>query len=79
MIAFSNIESRIKELEAKKKTLGIFKNKEKKALQEQINSLENECSSAKAAKDKAVAPMESEIEKLQKRLDEINDELTKNR
>lgn len=53
--------------------------KEKKALQEQIDSLNGRLTTANTAKDNAVAPIQAEIDNLNKRIKKIETELTKDR
>lgn len=80
----------ISNLTAEKNSLGIFKTKEKKALQEKINKIENEKKDAELkynsqigeinSKVKSVAtPFDDKITKLDKRIEEIDCELTKDR
>lgn len=73
------IEIQIATLKKEKDALGIFKGKEKKALQEQINGLNDRLATAKAEKDSAVAPIQTEINDLNKRIQEIETELCKDR
>ncbi len=73
------IEIQIATLKKEKDALGIFKGKEKKALQEQINGLNDRLATAKAEKDSAVAPIQTEINDLNKRIQEIETELSKDR
>ena len=72
-------ESQIEALKKEKDSLGIFKGKEKKALQEQIDRLNDCLAAANTEKKNAVAPLKAEIDKLNKRYKEINTELTKDR
>ncbi len=73
------IEEQIASLQKEKESLGLFKGKEKKSLQAQIDNLTPSLSSAKNARDKAVAPIQAEITKMQNRIKEIDTELTKDR
>ena len=77
--AVKKIEDQIAALEKEKSSLGLFKGKEKKALQEQIDNLNGSLTTAKTAKENAVAPVQTEIENLKKRIEEIDAELTKAR
>ncbi|MBR6108688.1 MAG: hypothetical protein IKQ36_03035 [Clostridia bacterium] len=86
----ANLDERIKQLVEQKASLGIFKGKEKKALQEQIDQLSSEKRSVqnridaarRVIKDK-IAAAQSEargkITPLQSRINAINSELTKAR
>lgn len=53
--------------------------KEKKALQEQIDALNSRLRTANAAKNNAVTPIQAEIDKINKRVKEIETELTMDR
>lgn len=77
--AVSDIESQIAAKEREKNTLGFFRGKEKKAILEQIDMLRTRLSDATRAKDNAAASFEGEIRQNQKRLNEINDELSRKR
>ena len=48
-------------------------------MQEQINGLNDRLATAKAEKDSAVAPIQTEIKDLHKRIQEIETELCKDR
>jgi len=74
-----DIESQIASKEKEKSSLGMFKRKEKKAIQEQIDGLKGRLSEAEKAKNNVSASYKESIAKLQKRIDEINTELTKDR
>lgn len=85
-----NIEERIKKLTEEKSTLGIFKGKEKKALQEQIDqanaekkSVQDRMDAAKKEIEAKIANVKAEIQKkvtpLQNRVSTISNELTKAR
>ena len=78
-VEINNLDERIKKLTDEKASLGIFKGKEKKALQAQIDDLNGKLSDAKKAKDVAVAPINESMAKLQARISEIDTELTKDR
>lgn len=73
------LENQIAVLKKEKDALGLFRGKEKKALQEQIDSLNSRLTAANTAKNNAVAPIQVEIDALNKRFREIDAELTKNR
>lgn len=74
-----NFQKRINTLSAEKDSLGIFKRKEKKAIQKKMDEANLEL---KKVVDK-IEPIQKEIEKkiepLQNRINEINTELTKER
>ena len=74
-----DLEDQVAALKKEKDGLGLFKGKEKKALQEQIDALNIKVKDATTAKSAAVAPFNAEIANMQKRIDEINAELTKDR
>lgn len=73
------LENQIATLKKEKDALGLFKGKEKKALQEQIDSLNGRLTTANTAKNNAVAPIQAELDELNKRIKEIETELTKDR
>ena len=73
------LENQIATLKKEKDSLGLFKGKEKKAMQEQIDSLNGRLTTANTAKNNAVAPIQAEIDNLNKRIKEIETELTKDR
>lgn len=86
----SELSKIISDLTAEKNSLGIFKSKEKKALQEKINEFENRKREAEFERrtqiheiekkvKKAAAPFDNKITKLDKRVKEIDRELTKDR
>ena len=77
--AVKKIEDQIAALGREKSSLGLFKGKEKKALQEQIDNLNGSLTTAKTAKENAVFPFQTEIDSLNKRIKEIEAELTKDR
>lgn len=85
-----NIEERIKQLTEEKSALGIFKGKEKKALQEQIDqayaekkNIQDRMDAAKKEIEAKIANVKAEIQKkvtpLQNRVNTISNELTKAR
>lgn len=79
VVAVTEIENQIATKTKEKDSLGFFKGKEKKALQAQIDELNNRLSDAKKAKEVAVVPFNESIAKLQSRIREIDTELTKDR
>ena len=79
VVAVADIENQIAAKSKEKDGLGLFKGKEKKALQAQIDDLNGKLSDAKKAKDIAVAPINESMAKLQARISEIDTELTKDR
>ena len=79
VVAVADIENQIAAKSKEKDGLGLFKGKEKKALQAQIDDLNGKLSDAKKAKDVAVAPINESMAKLQARISEIDTELTKDR
>lgn len=74
------IEIKIESLRKETSELSLFKWKEKKALQEQIDVLTSgDLERAKANKESAVAPIQAEIDETNKRIKEIETELTMDR
>lgn len=74
------LENQIATLKKEKDALGLFKGKEKKALQEQIDALTSgDLKKAKANKDATVAPIQAQIDAANARIAEIDAELTKDR
>lgn len=89
-IEIDNLNERVKKLSTDKASLGVFKGKEKKALQEQIDKIEAEIKTIRERMSVARSALEAKIatvkvdnqEKtvlLQSRIKEINVELTKER
>jgi len=78
-VALRQIETQISDYQKEKDSLGIFKGKEKKVLQDKIDVLKKELSSAQNAKNVASEPIKKEIEIFQKRISEIDEEFTKDR
>lgn len=74
-----NIQGRINSLSAEKSSLGIFKGKEKKVIQEKIDEANLELKKVVDRMESAKKEIEKKIEPLQKRVNEINTELTKAR
>lgn len=73
------LENQIVTLKKEKDALGFFKGKEKKALQEQIDSLNGRLTTANTAKNNAVSPIQTQIDAANARIAEIDEELTKER
>lgn len=73
------LESNISDLKKERDSLGLFKGKEKKALQERIDHLNQKLSAAIDSKNSAIAPIQSEIKSLEDRIAEIDEEFTKER
>ena len=75
----TNIQERIRMLKADKDALSIFKAKEKKAIQEQIDVATAELNTITARINTAVDSIKIKIDPLEKRQFEITSELTKDR
>lgn len=76
----AQIEAKIEALQQEKSALGLFKGKEKKALQEQIDNLmSGDLERAKASKETAVSPIMAQIAAAAARIAEIDEEFTKER
>ena len=86
----ANLDERIKQLESDKKALGLFKSKEKKAVQEHIDQAAAEKVAVRSRMEAAKKPLEEQIatvrsetlakiRTLRSRLNDINSELTKAR
>ncbi len=73
------IQNEIDDLNKEKNALGLFKLKEKKAVQENIDKLSEKLSSAKSLKNKTTEPLLKKIENHKNRIKEIEVELTKQR
>ena len=80
------INKQIDDLTAKKNSLGLFKGKEKKALQEQIDALvlkrmdqDKVVAAQQADIDARIAPIQEELEDCKRTLNHIEDELTRDR
>ena len=74
------IEAKIEALQREKSKLGLFKVKEKKALQEQIESLiSDDLKKAKESGAISAAPIQGQIDSANTRIAEIDKELTKDR
>ena len=77
--ALDDIESQIASKTKERDGLGLFKGKEKKAIQAQIDELAHRVTDAKNAFENAAVPYNESIEKLKARISEIETELTKDR
>lgn len=76
----AQIEAKIEALQQEKSALGLFKGKEKKALQEQIDDLiSGDLKKAKENRETAVALIVQQIDSVNTRIAEIDKELTKER
>ena len=73
------LEAQIEAYKKEKNSLGMFKGKEKKALQEKIDALISQLNDAKTAKSLAKVPFEEKIGIHNKRITEIDAELKKER
>lgn len=74
-----NIQERINSLNEEKHSLGLFKGKEKKAVQEKIDAANLELKNIVDKMDAAKKEIENQIASLQRQIDKIDDELTKER
>lgn len=74
-----SLQERISKLTADKDALGIFKGKEKKAIQEQIDAAERELKTVVDRMAAAAAEIQKRIDPLKSRIDTIETELTKAR
>jgi predicted nuclease with TOPRIM domain len=74
-----NIRGKMSQLRKEQNALGLFKGKEKKALQEKIDSCENYLAVSTAKIGEIENQMTAKIGGLNKRVDEIDDELTRAR
>lgn len=74
-----NLQDRMNRLINERDALGMFKGKEKKVLQEQIDKSNNDLKILSSKIDSAINDIEKKIEPLQNQLDIIVDELTKPR
>lgn len=77
--AVQNIEAQIATLNKQKQALGIFKGKEKKELQEQIDKTTKSLDAAKEAEKKARLPIQTEVESMHRIIKSVNEELAKER
>lgn len=74
-----NIQGHINALNAEKSAIGLFKGKEKKTVQEKIDAANTELKKVVDRMDAAKREIEKKIDPLQRRISEINSELTKAR
>ena len=74
-----SIQRRINTLSEEKDSLGIFKGKEKKIIQEKIEEANQELKNIVDRMESDKREIEKKIEPLQNRVNEINTELTKER
>lgn len=77
--AIIQLENQIATLKKEKDALGLFKGKEKKILQEQIDSLNVQLTAASTTRNNAMAPVKSEINELKENIKKIEAELNKDR
>jgi DNA repair exonuclease SbcCD ATPase subunit len=75
----ANVQEHINALTAEKNSLGLFKGKEKKAIQDKIDAANLELKKIVDRVETAKKEIEKRIEPLQKRIKEIDTELTKDR
>lgn len=73
----SEIDDRIKSFESRKSSLGFFKGKEKKALQEKIDAANAERRTIRDKENAEKAEVQKEIDPKQNRIKDIEKELTK--
>ena len=74
-----NFKNQVQKLTHEKSTLGFLKFKEKKAIQEKIDSTEKEISQLESHVNPAIAEVNNRISKLEGRVKAIDEELTKPR
>ena len=72
---FENVQGRIFSLTMQKNNLGLFKGKEKRTIQTQIDALEKEAAEAKKLVDTQQADVEKQIEPLRSRLNETENRI----
>lgn len=73
------LQAKIDELNKNRSELGMFKMKEKKALQSLIESEENRLNQLKEQQKQEESPLQSELDGHQQRLSQISEEFTKSR
>lgn len=85
-VQLNQIKSKIEKLQAEKKALGLFKTKEKKAVQEQIDAAEKEKEAVakqvvvqQQEVEKEIEPIRAELKKVIAKIKEIENELTRDR
>ena len=76
-IAVNDIHNQIDSKRKEQDNLSMFKMKEKKVLQEQLEELWNRLHDAERAKDKASASLNESLSRLREELNAVNTELTK--
>ena len=76
---YAELQKKIRELTSQKDTLIFFKFKEKKAIQKQIDSANNEIAPIQARINSAIEIVKSRMSALESRIKDINTELTKPR
>ncbi|MCR5430077.1 MAG: hypothetical protein K6E58_02475 [Eubacterium sp.] len=74
-----DLSSQLEAVKKEKEGLGLFKSKEKKALQEKIDDLERRRSEAQSSYDAAAGPLKDNLSQLKKRVSEIDEEFSKDR
>lgn len=79
LIEKANVEERIRKIETEKNALSLFKGKEKKVLQEQIDTLKAELTSTTQRVQQGINAINAKIVPLANRQKEIQTELTKPR
>lgn len=78
-VALDDVEGQIAAKTKERDALGLFKGKEKKAIQAQVDELSHRVTDVKKAFENAVVPYNESINKLKARISEIETELTKDR
>ena len=73
------LQKKIVNLTAEKKSLGLFKFKDRSAVKAQINSVKNEIAPIQARIDSAIDEVKKRISSLESRINAIDTELTKPR
>lgn len=86
VVQYEELQRKIEDLSVQKASLGFFKGKEKKAIQEQIDDLNGRLIDAKKAAnaeksafDRNIAPVRFRITEIDHRISEIDEELSKDR
>ena len=74
-----DLSSQLEAVKKEKEGLGLFKSKEKKALQEKIDDLERRRSEAERSYDAASGPLKDNLSQLKNRVSEIDEEFSKDR
>ena len=73
------LQKKVEEFTLEKKALGFFKFKDKKAVQEKIDSTKNDIAPIKTRINSAIEEVQKQINSLQNRINDIDTELTKPR